>query len=77
VKTVLLFRSIPSSNSVDRKFHALHAAVPEKSKSQWMKVRKFISIKRLTTFKFVVRPSLQVRAYFTLRQRHETGIQEL
>ena len=37
-----------------------------------MKVRKFISIKRLTNFKFVVRPSLQVRAYFTLRQHHET-----
>jgi hypothetical protein len=37
-----------------------------------MKVRQFISIKRLTNFKFVVKPSLQMRAYFTLRQRHET-----
>jgi hypothetical protein len=37
-----------------------------------MKVRKFISIKRLTNFKLVVRPSLQMRAYFTLRQRHKT-----
>jgi len=37
-----------------------------------MKVRKFISIKCLTNFKFVVRPSLPVRAYFTLRERHET-----
>ena len=37
-----------------------------------MKVRKFISIKRLTSFNLVVRPSLKVRAHFTLRQRDET-----
>lgn len=36
-----------------------------------MEVRKFISLKRLSSFKFVVRASLQVRSYFTLRQRHE------
>ena len=34
VKTVLLFRSTPSSNSVDRKFHAPLSATPAKSKSR-------------------------------------------
>ena len=33
-ETVLLFRSIPFSNSADRKFRAPLSAIPEKSKSQ-------------------------------------------
>src|SRR5207248_10407061 len=32
-ETVLLFRSIPSSNSIDRKFRALLSATPAKLKS--------------------------------------------